>query len=87
MAKSKVALLTAGGMAPCLSAAVGSLIQRYTQRSPQTEIIGYRNGYQGVLTGRSIPARAQGSGVVWSQVPPAGSHLEPGGAGLLTCKS
>jgi diphosphate-dependent phosphofructokinase len=59
MAKSKVALLTAGGMAPCLSAAVGSLIQRYTQRSPQLEIIGYRNGYQGVLTGRSMPVTAE----------------------------
>jgi diphosphate-dependent phosphofructokinase len=55
MAKSKVAMLTAGGMAPCLSAAVGSLIQRYTQRTPEVEIIGYCNGYQGVLTGRSMP--------------------------------
>jgi pyrophosphate--fructose-6-phosphate 1-phosphotransferase len=59
MAKSKVALLTAGGMAPCLSAAVGSLIQRYTQQAPDVGIIGYRNGYQGVLTGRSIPVTAE----------------------------
>ena len=59
MAKSKVALLTAGGMAPCLSAAVGSLIERYTQQNPEVEIIGYRNGYQGVLTGRSMPVTAQ----------------------------
>ena len=27
----RVALLTAGGYAPCLSAAVGALIERYTQ--------------------------------------------------------
>ena len=59
MAKSKVALLTAGGIAPCLSAALGSLIQRYTQQAPETEIIGYRNGYQGVLTGRSMPVTAE----------------------------
>jgi pyrophosphate--fructose-6-phosphate 1-phosphotransferase len=59
MAKSKVALLTAGGMAPCLSAAVGSLIRRYTQRAPDVGIIGYQNGYQGVLTGRSIPVTAE----------------------------
>jgi pyrophosphate--fructose-6-phosphate 1-phosphotransferase len=59
MAKPKVALLTAGGLAPCLSAALGALIQRYTQRAPEVEIIGYRNGYQGVLTGRSIPVTAQ----------------------------
>jgi len=59
MAKSKVALLTAGGMAPCLSAALGSLIQRYTQQAPDVGIIGYRNGYQGVLTGRSIPVTAE----------------------------
>jgi pyrophosphate--fructose-6-phosphate 1-phosphotransferase len=59
MTKSKVALLTAGGMAPCLSAALGWLIQGYTQRVPDVEIIGYLNGYQGVLTGRSIPVTAQ----------------------------
>ncbi|MGH6873881.1 MAG: pyrophosphate--fructose-6-phosphate 1-phosphotransferase, partial [Aestuariivirgaceae bacterium] len=59
MAKLKIALLTAGGLAPCLSAALGALIQRYTQRAPGAEIIGYRNGYQGVLTGRSIPVTAQ----------------------------
>ncbi|HEY3547473.1 MAG TPA: pyrophosphate--fructose-6-phosphate 1-phosphotransferase, partial [Propionicimonas sp.] len=47
----KVALLTAGGFAPCLSSAVGGLIERYTQVAPEVEIIGYRNGYQGLLTG------------------------------------
>ena len=47
----KVALLTAGGFAPCLSSAVGGLIERYTQVAPQIEIIGYRYGYQGLLSG------------------------------------
>lgn len=47
----KVALLTAGGFAPCLSSAVGGLIERYTQVAPDVEIIAYKNGYQGLLTG------------------------------------
>ncbi|KGN38055.1 pyrophosphate--fructose-6-phosphate 1-phosphotransferase [Knoellia subterranea] len=49
-----VALLTAGGLAPCLSSAVGGLIERYTQVAPDVRIIGYQNGYAGLLTGRSI---------------------------------
>ena len=40
-----VALLTAGGFAPCLSSAVGGLIQRYTEIAPDIEIIAYRHGY------------------------------------------
>ena len=47
----KVALLTAGGFAPCLSTAVGGLIERYTQVAPEVEIIAYRHGYQGLLSG------------------------------------
>ncbi|WP_040160823.1 pyrophosphate--fructose-6-phosphate 1-phosphotransferase [Nigerium massiliense] len=47
----KVALLTAGGFAPCLSTAVGGLISKYTELSPDTEIIAYKSGYQGLLTG------------------------------------
>lgn len=54
MAKSKAAMLTAGGLAPCLSAAVGALIQRYTDVAPDIDLIGYQNGYSGLLTGRSI---------------------------------
>ena len=50
----KVALLTAGGFAPCLSSAVAGLISRYTQVAPDTEIIAYRHGYEGLLTGDSI---------------------------------
>ena len=49
MAKQKVAMLTAGGLAPCLSSAVGGLIERYTDIAPDIEMIAYRSGYQGVL--------------------------------------
>ena len=54
MAVRRVALLTAGGFAPCLSAAIGGLIQRYTEVAPEVEIIAYRYGYQGLLSGDSI---------------------------------
>lgn len=49
----KVALLTAGGLAPCLSSAVGGLIERYTEIAPDIEIIAYRGGYKGLLLGDS----------------------------------
>ncbi|GGM06825.1 pyrophosphate--fructose-6-phosphate 1-phosphotransferase [Nakamurella endophytica] len=55
MTVRKVALLTAGGFAPCLSSAVGGLVQRYTEMAPEVEIIGYRHGYQGLLSGDSLP--------------------------------
>ncbi len=54
MAVRRVALLTAGGFAPCLSSAVGGLIQRYTELAPDVEIIAYKHGYQGLLTGDFI---------------------------------
>ncbi|WP_166355302.1 pyrophosphate--fructose-6-phosphate 1-phosphotransferase [Phytoactinopolyspora limicola] len=50
----KVAMLTAGGLAPCLSSAVGGLIERYTEIAPDVEIIGYLDGYAGLLTGNSV---------------------------------
>ncbi len=50
----RVALLTAGGLAPCLSSAVGGLIERYTEVAPDVEIIAYLNGYHGLLSGRFI---------------------------------
>ena len=50
----KVALLTAGGFAPCLSSAIAGLVRRYTEVSPETTIIGYRYGYEGLLKGDSI---------------------------------
>ncbi|MEO7277275.1 MAG: pyrophosphate--fructose-6-phosphate 1-phosphotransferase [Sphingomicrobium sp.] len=49
-----VALLTAGGLAPCLSSAVGGLIERYSKVAPDVRIIAYRNGYAGLLTGNSV---------------------------------
>jgi pyrophosphate--fructose-6-phosphate 1-phosphotransferase len=55
MTVRRVALLTAGGLAPCLSSAVGGLIERYTEIAPEIEIIGYLDGYAGLLSGRSIP--------------------------------
>ena len=54
MAVKKVALLSAGGFAPCLSSAIGGLIERYTELAPDVEIIAYRHGYQGLLSGDSI---------------------------------
>ena len=51
----KVGILTAGGLAPCLSSAIGFLIDEYTRTAPDVEIIGYINGYMGLLKGESIP--------------------------------
>mmetsp|Transcript_16640 Transcript_16640/g.23272 ORF Transcript_16640/g.23272 Transcript_16640/m.23272 type:complete len:428 (-) Transcript_16640:302-1585(-) len=50
----KIGILTAGGLAPCLSSAVGGLIERYTEIDPAIEIICYRYGYQGLLVGDSF---------------------------------
>ena len=50
----KVAILTAGGLAPCLNAAIGMLIERYSELDPSIEIICYRSGYKGLLLGDSI---------------------------------
>src|SRR4030095_1762539 len=56
MSVTTVALLTAGGLAPCLSSAVGSLIERYTEVAPDVRIIAYRNGFAGLLKGDSVEA-------------------------------
>ncbi len=53
MTVKKVGILTAGGLAPCLSSAIGGLIQRYTEIAPDVEIICYKNGYWGLLKGLS----------------------------------
>ena len=50
----KVALLTSGGIAPCLSASIGRLIENYLLKHPNVSIIGYLNGYKGLLLGNSI---------------------------------
>jgi pyrophosphate--fructose-6-phosphate 1-phosphotransferase len=54
MPVSTVAILTAGGLAPCLSSAVGGLIERYSEVAPDVRILAYRNGYAGLLTGDSV---------------------------------
>lgn len=53
--KTNIAFLTAGGLAPCLSASIGALIQQYNIVAPDSEMIGYLNGYRGLLLGKSIP--------------------------------
>ncbi len=50
----KVAFLTSGGIAPCLSAAIGRLTYNYLKKYPDLSIIGYINGYKGLLLGNSI---------------------------------
>ncbi|MCB1234740.1 MAG: 6-phosphofructokinase, partial [Verrucomicrobiae bacterium] len=49
----KIAFLTAGGIAPCLSASIGGLIHAYNRLAPDAELIGYLNGYHGLLLGNS----------------------------------
>src|SRR4051812_45429259 len=55
MLRQKIAMLTAGGLAPSLSSSVGSLIKVYGTRAPDAKMIGYLGGYQGLLTASSIP--------------------------------
>lgn len=54
MRPQKVAILTAGGLAPCLNAALGGLIARYTEIASDIQLICYRSGYKGLLLGDSI---------------------------------
>ncbi|MCD0459646.1 pyrophosphate--fructose-6-phosphate 1-phosphotransferase [Roseiconus lacunae] len=54
MAVKRVGILTAGGLAPCLSSAIGALIESYTELAPEVEIICYRSGYKGLLQGDSF---------------------------------
>lgn len=51
----RVGILTAGGLAPCLSSAIGGLIERYTEVAPDIDIQCYLDGYRGLLTGDSLP--------------------------------
>jgi pyrophosphate--fructose-6-phosphate 1-phosphotransferase len=50
----KIAILSAGGLAPCLSSSIGGLIERYSELYPEIELICYRSGYKGLLLGDSI---------------------------------
>ena len=54
MSVKKVALLTAGGLAPCLSSAIGSLIKEYEKVAKDIDIIAYLGGYKGLLLGNSV---------------------------------
>lgn len=54
MAIKKVAILTAGGLAPCLSSAIAALVERYTEVAPEVEIICYVSGYKGLLEGKHV---------------------------------
>ena len=54
IAMPKIAFLTAGGLAPCLSSAIGALIEQYAKICPDAELVGYLNGYQGLLLGKSV---------------------------------
>jgi pyrophosphate--fructose-6-phosphate 1-phosphotransferase len=59
MRPKKVAFLTAGGLAPCLNAALGGLITRYTEVAPEIELLCYRAGYKGLLLGESYVVTAK----------------------------
>ena len=61
MASIKIAFLTSGGLAPCLSASIGALIQCYRDSAPDAEMMGYLHGYRGLLLGHSvdIPAKVR----------------------------
>ena len=50
----KVAFLTAGGIAPCLSSSLGHFIKTYHDKNPKIELIAYKNGYKGLLLGDYI---------------------------------
>ena len=50
----RIAFLTAGGIAPCLSASIAALIEKYNDLAPEAELVGYLNGYRGLLLGKKI---------------------------------
>ena len=50
----KVAFLTSGGIAPCLSASIGGLVEKYNELDPNIEMVGYMHGYSGLLLGKSV---------------------------------
>jgi len=50
----KIAFLTSGGLAPCLSASIAYLIDEYSKLNMEVEFYGYKNGYKGLLLGHKI---------------------------------
>lgn len=49
----KIAILTSGGLAPCLSASIAALLESYEKEKISAHFSGYLNGYQGLLKGES----------------------------------
>ena len=49
----KIAFLTSGGLAPCLSASIAALLEAYEMKNESADFSGYLNGYQGLLKGKS----------------------------------
>jgi len=50
----RIAFLTAGGLAPCLSSSIAYLIQEYSKLDIEVEFLAYQNGYKGLLLGNII---------------------------------
>ncbi|MBE19873.1 MAG: pyrophosphate--fructose-6-phosphate 1-phosphotransferase [Gammaproteobacteria bacterium] len=50
----KVAFLTSGGVAPCLSASIAYLIKEYSAIDNSIEFYAYKHGYKGLLLGNKI---------------------------------
>jgi len=50
----RVAFLTAGGLAPCLSSSIALLIEQYSKQDTKIEFFAYKNGYKGLLKGEII---------------------------------
>jgi len=63
----RIAFLTAGGIAPCLSASIGGLIEHYNEIAPEADLMGYLNGYQGLLLGKSyhFPKRVRENAAIF----------------------
>ena len=51
----KIAFLTSGGIAPCLSASIGRLIKNYSEADSTFTMMGYLHGYKGLLSNKFIP--------------------------------
>jgi pyrophosphate--fructose-6-phosphate 1-phosphotransferase len=67
MKAKRVAILTAGGLAPCLSSAIGGLLERYSELHPGVDVLCYKEGYKGLLLGDSVrvtPAMRAQAGVL-----------------------
>ena len=59
MSTINVAMLTSGGLAPCLASSIAHLIHYWSEALKEGKIAGltirlYKDGYKGLLTGDSI---------------------------------